>query len=248
MFFLDPATGRYGRPWSYARVQRFEEWQWKCLAPIFSGIQSHLALCDGHILPFTGTIKRGGSGTFGAVHECIIHPAHDNRDARVHKADGRVAIKKLNGANNDDEIIMNELNKAWQQEVTAHQVISKAEHPNIIKFITAIAREQDRYLVFEWANGGNLREFWKGNEPRLTIRLVKDVINQLYGLAGALEQMHGEHFRHGDVKPENILRVKTPGQKSGSVELDIGIHKICDMGLTKYHEKITQLRNQPTNT
>jgi serine/threonine protein kinase len=163
---------------------------------------------------------------------CII----DNQRANV-------AIKKLHRAYTEDQPKMRELEKEWQKEVQAHKEIAKCNHSNIIKFMTAITRDYERYLMFEWANGGNLREFWAEYSPRLTKSLVKDILLQLRGLADALEEIHSKGFRHGDMKPENVLRIKTPGNDSA-----IGTLKICDMGLTKYHYLATQLRQQATDT
>lgn len=92
--------------------------------------------------------------------------------------------------------------------------------------------------MFRWADGGNLQEFWRNNaKPKLSTALVRDVIQQLHGLADALEKLHGfgpgdSSYRHGDVKPENILRVRTRvvAERQNS-DIDVGIFKIADMGL-----------------
>lgn len=155
-----------------------------------------------------------------------------------------VAIKKLHLAYSKDEATQR---AAWEQEVNAHKQISQFRSSNIIKFMTAFTRGQERYLMFEWADGGNLREFWKGHSPSLTRSMVKDVIFQLQGLADALVKMHSKNYRHGDMKPENILRVKSC-ERYGSSELDIGTLKICDMGLSKSHTMATRLRDVATST
>lgn len=142
--------------------------------------------------------------------------------------------------------MLQRLEAEWRKEVQAHKEISKCKHANIIKFMAAITRDYERYLIFEWANGGNLRQFWLNHNPRLSRVLVRDIMFQLRGLADALEAIHSKGFRHGDMKPENILRVKTAGQKPS--RLDVGTLKICDMGLTKYHYLATQLREGGTNT
>jgi len=107
--------------------------------------------------------------------------------------------------------------------------------------------------MFPWADG-NLREFWmtyRGVSRRPEV--VKQVIDQLYGLASALDTMHNlnahagrnaslspdvitlsrtntsfENIRHGDLKPENILRFALN-------EADLGTLKIGDLGLAKHH-------------
>lgn len=100
--------------------------------------------------------------------------------------------------------------------------------------------------MFEWADGGNLREFWT-TTPHLSKTLVRDVLFQLQGLADALEKMHSLNYRHGDMKPDNILRVKTSA-KHGPRKVDVGTLKICDMGLSKQHITETRMRAIATNT
>lgn len=95
--------------------------------------------------------------------------------------------------------------------------------------------------MFRWADGGNLREFWQSNKrPQLCVALVRDFVLQLRGLADALDKLHDFAYRHGDVKPENILRVRT--KTVSGVELDVGILKIADMGLAKHHTVLTEFR------
>lgn len=157
-----------------------------------------------------------------------------------------VAVKKLHRAYTEDSIALQKLETEWRREVQALKEITKFNHANIIGFMAAITRDYERYLIFEWANGGNLRQFWLHDDPRLSRVLVKDIIVQLHGLADALQEIHKRGFRHGDMKPENILRVSTTGQSSS--RLDVGTLKICDMGLTRYHYLATQLREAGTNT
>jgi serine/threonine protein kinase len=137
------------------------------------------------------------------------------------------------------------LEEEWKREVKAHIDTNKLHHQNIIEFMAAITRGQ-RYLMFRWADGGNLREFWQSNrKPQLSVSLVRDVMIQLRGLADALDKLHGYgggggSYRHGDVKPENILRVRT--KPVSHSELDVGTLKIADMGLAKHHTVVTEFR------
>jgi serine/threonine protein kinase len=121
----------------------------------------------------------------------------------------------------------------------------KQEH--IVRFITAFRRhsEEDEYhyLMFEWANGGNLRTLWESFARRnATPSLVKAVVQQFLGLAEALRAAHylpnKSAYRHGDLKPENILWFR-----DGS---ELGKLKIGDWGEAKEHHEVTELR--PFNT
>jgi serine/threonine protein kinase len=142
---------------------------------------------------------------------------------------------------------LRELKSEWEREVKAHIDTNKFHHPNIIEFIAAVTRGNSKsYLLFRWADGGNLREFWQSNKkPQLSVSLVRDVVMQLRGLADALDKLHGYgggqgSYRHGDIKPENILRVRT--KSVAPSEIDVGILKIADMGLAKHHTIVTEFR------
>lgn len=98
--------------------------------------------------------------------------------------------------------------------------------------------------MFLWADGGNLRDFWKRREkPELTASLVRDVINQIRGMADALHKLHNYkdqyHYRHGDIKPENILHFPHATKDSS-----IGTFKISDLGSAKHHSVATRLRER----
>lgn len=110
--------------------------------------------------------------------------------------------------------------------------------------------------MFNWADGGNLREFWQSADSHATSEahvgaatcgkqkrrnVVLWMLTQICGLTDALKELHNEQqMRHGDLKPENILRFS---DDQGS-----GILAIADMGLAKFHNTSTRGRNVPTTT
>jgi len=124
----------------------------------------------------------------------------------------------------------------------------QAQHKNIIEFIAAVERGYDRFLMFRWAEEGNLRTFWQTNtRPILTPTVIRDTVFQMIGLADALHKLHtgnyrtgGESFRHGDLKPENILCVTI--SPPSATHINIPELKISDMGLAKHHNVATELR------
>lgn len=97
--------------------------------------------------------------------------------------------------------------------------------------------------MFEWADGGNLHDLWNSmKKPDLEPSLIKGALKQLSGLAAALRAAHnldsGASYRHGDLKPANILwfRDGTP----------LGKLKIGDWGEAKSHNLHTELRPSKT--
>jgi serine/threonine protein kinase len=142
-----------------------------------------------------------------------------------------------------------EVAEHWEKEVKALRTMNKLNQEHIVRFITAFRRrrqhgEEEHYLMFEWADGGNLRTLWKSMpSPTLTAPLVKDVIKQVLGLAKALEAAHnlnatGASYRHGDLKPENILVFRDEGL--------IGTFKIGDWGEAREHGQATEMRPSKT--
>ena len=125
---------------------------------------------------------------------------------------------------------------------------------HIVRFLTAFTRGNSKdlayYVVFEWAEGGNLKDLWI-HFPRQDRSAVftKWIMKQLYGLSQALQAAHylldddgkyrGASYRHGDLKPENILWFPWEGS-------DWGTLKICDWGEAKIHHELTALRYHTT--
>jgi serine/threonine protein kinase len=256
-------------PWTKGYTTMFLEKQWAFLAPVFSKQNQNLELHTSNILPFTHKLDGVKSGAFGEVQQVTIHARHHLDPilmvslfdhyfisfiywhllylilAQFDGERANVAVKEIKQGNTTDEKKLLEAQSDWKREVKAHIDIGKLGHSNIIEFIAAFTRSS-RYLMFRWADGGNLREFWQSKgKPKLNPSLVRDVILQLRGLADALNNMHDLGYRHGDVKPENILCVRT--KSLNDPQLDVGILKIADMGLAKHHNVATENRQDPTS-
>ena len=136
-----------------------------------------------------------------------------------------------------------DVQSVWNSEVNALNQISGLSHPHLIQRIAAIERGKQRCLMFLWADGVNLRDFWRNSPtPALTAALVRAMIWQLRGMADALQSLHGFkedlHIRHGDIKPENILHF--PDQNDSP----IGTFKISDLGSSVHHAVVTRLREK----
>jgi serine/threonine protein kinase len=157
------------------------------------------------------------------------------------------AIKELQPGDREDR---QKVVKNWELEAKALQKMNSLNQKHIVRFITAFRRGQtgkeDHYLMFEWADGGNLRNLWKTiPQPSLSAKMVKSSIKQLLGLAQALCAAHylnttGASYRHGDLKPENILWFKGDD--------GIGTLKLGDWGVAKQHNIVTELRTNKTTT
>lgn len=140
----------------------------------------------------------------------------------------------------------------WQNKVEAFRNLNRLNQEHIVRFVTAFRRQTRHgkakcFLMFEWADGGNLFDLWQRMpSPILTARLVKDVIQQILGLAKALEAAHsldktGALYRHGHINSSNIL-----------VFYDnrglIGTWKFDGWGEARKHDEVVEMRCIETQT
>ncbi|KAK3377024.1 hypothetical protein B0T24DRAFT_677879 [Lasiosphaeria ovina] len=219
----------------------FNEKQWRFLAPVFNNYEAVYPLQDSCPLPFTDYIEdKEAKGATSMLAMAQIHPAH----LKAETAGDWVAIKKINET--DDKL----LQKVVQREVAALDLVRRLKHQHLIKFIASYSHQGRHHLVFEWANGGNLKEFWKNMDhttpgPKAPSRqeTVRWAMQQMTGLAGALDKLHnpgvnGLNCRHGDLKPANVvIATGIEGDPYG-----LGLLQITDMGLAKVNDQRTRIR------
>ncbi|KAH8647683.1 hypothetical protein BX600DRAFT_518111 [Xylariales sp. PMI_506] len=223
--------------WGARRLSSFSDEQWKFLAPVFSNKTFTYKLQPEHIWPFTWVDNTIREGAFSKVFQVEIHAAH-----ATGLGTGKFAIKEIEEGREGAE-------KDWQAEATALSEITALEHDHIIRRIAAITKGEKRYFMFEWADGGSLRDYWENNpHPRPTAELIKNTVEQFKGLTDALNELHNFNiheggYRHGDLKPENILRFSVQSRSS----LHLGTLQISDMGTAKYHALRTEHRRKPTS-
>ncbi|KAK4211029.1 hypothetical protein QBC37DRAFT_447106 [Rhypophila decipiens] len=217
----------------------FTERQWGFLAPIFTKHEAVYPLQDGCPLPFTDYVETGDAGGATSIlAKAQVHSEH----LKVETTGQWVAIKKINDT--DDKLLA----KVAQREVAALDLVRRLKHRHLIKFIASYSQQGRHHLIFGWANGGNLKEFWKKTShtslgPLRRPQTVRWAIEQMSGLAGALNMLHNPGFnglncRHGDLKPANVV-IAT------NLEDDpygLGLLQITDMGLAKVNDHRTLMR------
>jgi len=154
------------------------------------------------------------------------------------QADGKrarfqVAIKELYPGNIDE----------YPPEATTLAKLSKLHHPHLIRCI-ATYRQGGMYCsLFPWADGGNLRQFWALEDavPR-NADLITWAVKQMNGIASGIVALHNfslqENCRHGDLKPQNILRFLGAGRD------DFGTLVVSDLGSATFHSEVTETRRR----
>ncbi|KAK9419821.1 putative HET-domain-containing protein [Seiridium unicorne] len=259
---LEAGNHQTRSPWTRKRASDFLENQWMFVVPVLSPINPDkfidLSLEPKVILPFD--LEGGGpkEGAFGTVYKIKVHPDHDSNLFRSDDGTPRsVAVKQMKHQQAANELEQRQIEIMWSAEVNALKDSQNINTEHIIEYFGAITRGSERYLMFPWANGGNLRDFWSGKKnrkPTLSLQLVKAMVTQLKGLVDALVEFHnfkdnseametmgtpsGARYRHGDLKPENILRFLSSGEVEH--EINIGTLRMADLGLAKYHPESTE--------
>lgn len=145
-------------------------------------------------------LRRIGTGGMGQVYL-----------ARQTSLRREVALKLLRGELNDNPTAL----ARFQAEA---QAVAKLNHPNIVHIHQIGEADGFRFMVLEFVNGRNLREYLaRKGPPDLPITLT--VMRQV---ASALQKAHDQGIVHRDIKPENILVTR-------KVEV-----KVTDFGLSRF--------------
>ncbi|KAM5385426.1 hypothetical protein ACJZ2D_001067 [Fusarium nematophilum] len=224
-------------PWEYDTLYTLYETQWRFLAPVFTDGHMHYRIAAEGVLPFT-YLGRAHSTFFSTVREVEIHPDHQHL-SQVRGKTSRMALKELRLSS--DLAFESEMRKSHDIEAQSAAAISAFENDHILTLVASINRGRESFLLFPWAGGGNLRDFWTDDDTLpLTKDLMHNVLQQLHGLSTALFKLHDSNWRHGDLKPENILRFQN-GTRLGNL-------KLGDLGLAKRHHDSTDFRDNPAET
>lgn len=126
-------------------------------------------------------LGRGGMG--------VVYRATDNQSGET------VAVKTLNSDAMSAE--PNILDRFLREGEALRQL----NHPNIVKFITAIESYGQHYLVMEYVDGGSLEKLL-GAQGHLSSRRVIEIS---LDLADALIHAHHLGIIYRDLKPANVL-------------------------------------------
>lgn len=117
--------------------------------------------------------------------------------------------------------------------------IRAPSHDRIVPLLSAFQHRESFILIFPWAHGKNLTEFWEEN-PHVSSGDLENrfsetwLLEECLGIADAIAAIHGLKGDsqpgvlaqiHADIKPENILCFDCPNPTESPVTL-----KIADFG------------------
>ena len=117
-----------------------------------------------------------------------VYRAHDSLLERY------VALKVLHEQYNEDEAFV----ERFKREARS---VAQLQHPNIVTVIDRGEEGGRQYIVFEYIDGENLKEFVV-RKGRLDVREALEIALEI---ARALAFAHEHGLIHRDVKPQNVL-------------------------------------------
>ncbi|RSL81917.1 hypothetical protein CEP51_005513 [Fusarium floridanum] len=146
-------------------------------------------------------------------------------------------------ANTEAYIAIKEVRREMEfiREKQNLNIIQRLQNRHLITLLASCERGSTYYLLFPWANGGTLRDFWEeqNSEPR-TPGLVRWALEQILGLVDGIRVLHNHNIRHGDIKPQNILVFQGPTENPPARLV------LADMGVSQFHKEATDLRISAT--
>jgi hypothetical protein len=148
-----------------------------------------------------------GRGAFG-----VVYLAHHRA-----RPDTPVALKVVQGRGNLDRMLLEPA------------VLSRLEHPNIVKLEDYFLKGDDLVLALEFIDGSDLKTLLEEGEHFSQA----DVREMLIQLGGALAAAHEQNILHRDIKPANVLVQRTA---------DGWRFVLTDFGIGQVREGIQQRR------
>ncbi|KAH4943254.1 hypothetical protein HBI24_120690 [Parastagonospora nodorum] len=243
--------------WDDGSLDQFEDYQKRFMAPYFRLMTRKLRPYILHhctVLPFlqieakNETYNDEVETLHSIVSRVEIHSAHHDYQSPPGKSDKLYfAVKQLH---NSEALKSAQSNR----EIRAYKRVNSIHHQHIVRLLAIYAHLDRLHMIFPWADG-NLYQFWETHFPDMASlprshSLSKWMVNQFHGLADGLRCIHRlevdpalnglqpedkrrTHGRHGDIKPENMLWFKAPGQDFPIGKL--GKFMISDLGSTDFH-------------
>ena len=147
-------------------------------------------------------VKELGEGGFGKVNQVLSEL--DNK---------YYAIKEIPIKEASKEQI-----KSFQNEI---YILSKFNCNNIVKYYDSSKDENNIYILMEFCDGENLRNFIKTNHDNSSLIQENILIDIIKQLCIGIYEIHNKKVIHRDLKPENIFLNKDMNIKIG----DFGISK-----------------------
>lgn len=151
-------------------------------------------------------LKELGRGNMG-----IVYLAYDPY------IDRRVALKITSPQEDSPEGTPVRFGREFFQEArAAGQLI----HPNIVAVYDADVHGDSCYIVMEYVDGQDLREFCHGD----SLLPVERVLDMIFNISRGLDHAHNKNIVHRDIKPANIMITSDGVAKIGDFGIACAAH------------------------
>lgn len=193
-----------------------------------------------------------GQGSFGIVYKGARKlPDKKNLEKEIIE---KVAFKKIPQEIINDKakldslsneiLISSRLNEGNKNEEEEEKEKKKAKiediytkiNENIVCFLDIVHFDFDKYLAYEFCNGGDLKRYlayFKGFDESMVQFIIRQVLN-------GLQHLHDKKIVHHDIKPENILVELCPVGEDANFQRKI--NQIMEMT-----DKRNKYRNKENN-
>ena len=105
-------------------------------------------------------------------------------------------------------------------------IMSKADHPNIVKLFEIYESNRSLYLIMELCKGGELFTKITERAQKKNMYSEKDAAEIFQNIMSGIEYCHNHGVCHRDLKPENILYLNEGAEKDNPI-------KVIDFGLSQ---------------
>ncbi len=147
----------------------------------------------------------------------VVYQAYDLEKKRD------VAVKVLR----DDVSMDADSRRQFRKE---YQAVEKLNHPNIRAVYDVVSSGDTEYIVMEYVDGINLKQYMKGKG----VLSWQEVLHFSTQIARALNHAHSRGIIHMDIKPQNIML-----PKDGTVKIaDFGIAQMDEAGTADAEEAL----------
>ena len=153
------------------------------------------------------TEKIVGKGSFGKA--LLVRRKRDNQ---------KFIIKEIRMQNMDARAIK-------QNELEA-TLLSRLNHPNIVKFVESFREGRCLMICMEYADGGDLEGFLRNRRGRLMSE--NDVLHMFVQLVLAMKHVHDRKILHRDLKSQNVFLLNGEGGKPVVKLGDFGVSRVLD--------------------
>ncbi|KAL1606560.1 cell cycle RNA binding protein whi3 [Paraconiothyrium brasiliense] len=189
--------------------EAFNRAQWMFCAHTFEQ-DKHKDMSSERILPFVEKtqLERGSSGV---LHKVKLHPGYNHSTGHREQSSNTFVLKTYSSVAGEEH---------WKPKMEALKAYKTLQGdaevaPYVTKLKASWSQGETFIMLLEHADGDNLEEFMRNTSPPTTDDTLLQFWSSLLGLSRALLRIHSmgsseeletvSRWRHGDLKPSNIL-------------------------------------------